>query len=118
MISKSDFLAGLQCERLLWTRFNARDQIPPPEASLQAMFDQGRGVGAVARGLFAGGMEVAPGITDPEEVERASQMALQARRLLFEPGFVFEGGSARADIMVPASNGSWDLYEVKGVQIS
>jgi hypothetical protein len=115
MISKSDFLAGLQCERLLWTRFNARDVIPTPDASLQAVFDQGREVGAVARGLFAGGMEVAPGITDPEEVERASQMALQARRPLFEPGFVFEGGFARTDILVPAKSGSWDLYEVKGV---
>ncbi|HEY5911665.1 MAG TPA: DUF2779 domain-containing protein, partial [Verrucomicrobiae bacterium] len=52
---------------------------------------------------------------DPEEVERASQMALQARRPLFEPGFIFEGTFARADILVLPKNGSWDLYEVKGV---
>jgi hypothetical protein len=115
MISKLAFLAGLQCERLFWTRFNARDQIPPPDARLQAIFDQGREVGAAARGLFAGGMEVAAGITDPEEVERASQLALRARRPLFEPGFTFEGAFARADILAPAGNGSWDLFEVKGV---
>lgn len=115
MISKSAFLAGLQCERLLWTGFNAPVRISPPDASLQAIFDQGREVNAVARTLFAGGMEVAAGIADPEEVEGASQLALQARRPLFEPGLVFKGAFARADILVPAKNGSWDLNEVKGV---
>jgi hypothetical protein len=115
MISKSAFRTGLQCQRLLWTRFNARHLIPPPGASLQAMFDQGREVGAVARGLFAGGMEVAPGITDPDEVERASQIALHARRPLFEPGCTFEGAFARADVLAPNRDESWDLHEVKGV---
>jgi hypothetical protein len=114
-ISKSAFLAGLQCERLLWIRFNAQDQIPPQDASLQAIFDQGRQVGAAARGLFAGGMEVTAGFMDPEEVKRASQLALRARKPLFEPGFTFEGTFARADVLTPATNGSWDLYEVKGV---
>lgn len=115
MISKSAFLAGLQCEKLLWTRFNARDLIPPPDGSLQAIYDQGREVGAVARRLFPGGIEVAAGIADTDEVERSSQLALQAGRPLFEPGFIFEGAFARADILAPAKNGSWDLYEVKGV---
>lgn len=115
MISKSAFLAGLQCEKLLWTRFNAHDLIPAPDAGLQAIYDEGREVGALARRLFPGGIEVAAGIADPDEVEQSSQLALRARRPLFEAGFIFEGAFARADILVPTKSGSWDLYEAKGV---
>jgi hypothetical protein len=114
-ISKSVFLAGLQCEKLLWTRFNARDQILPPDARLQAVFDQGHEVGVMARQLFPNGMEVAHGITDKEEVESASRLALQARRPLFEAGFSFGGAFARADILAPVGEDAWDLLEVKGV---
>lgn len=115
MISRSAFLAGLQCEKLLWTRFNAHDLIPAPDAVLQAIYDEGREVGAVARRLFPGGIEVAAGPADPDEVEKSSQLALRARRPLFEAGFIFEGAFARADILVSTKSGSWDLYEAKGV---
>ena len=114
-ISKSVFLAGLQCEKLLWTRFNARDQIPPPDLRLQAVFDQGHEVGVIARQLFPDGVEVAHGIMDIKEIANVSRLALQARRPLFEPGFCFGDAFARADILAPVGEDAWDLLEVKGV---
>ena len=51
-ISKSKFLWGSQCKKLLWDAYNAKDQIPEPEAAQQAIFDQGHEVGALAKSLY------------------------------------------------------------------
>ena len=46
-MSKSKFLWGSQCKNLLWYAYNAKDQIPEPDAAQQAIFDQGHEVGAL-----------------------------------------------------------------------
>ena len=95
-ISKSTYLMGLQCQKLIWFRYNAKDQIPAPDEATQAIFDQGTEVGELARQLFPGGIVVAPGIINPDEVIAETQKAIQARRSLYEAAFVFQGGYARA----------------------
>lgn len=112
-ISKSTYLNGLQCRKLLWFRYNARDQIPAPDADTQAVFDQGKEVGELAHQLFPGGTVVAPGIIAPAEVIAATQKAIPSRVPLYEAGFAFQGGYARADILAPVADGAWDLVEVK-----
>src|ERR1035437_7007804 len=108
-ISKSTFLMGLQCRKLLWFRYNAKDQIPAPDEATQAIFDQGTEVGEFAHSLFPDGLVVAPGIINPDEVIAQTQMAIQARRPLYEAAFVFHGGYARADILVPVAGDAWNL---------
>jgi hypothetical protein len=39
-VSKSKFLWGRQCKKLLWYAYNAKDQIPEADAAQQAIFDQ------------------------------------------------------------------------------
>ena len=112
-LSKSTYLIGLQCQKLLWFRYNAKDQIPAPDAATQAVFDQGTEVGELAHQLFPGGIAVAPGIVNPDEVIPATQKAIQSRRPLYEAAFAFHGGYARADILVPVAGNAWDLVEVK-----
>ncbi len=112
-ISKSTFLMGRQCSKLLWFRYNAKDQIPAPDEATQAVFDQSTEVGELARQLFPGGTVVAPGIVAPNEVIAATQKAIQSRRPLYEAAFAFQGGYARADILVPVAGNAWDLVEVK-----
>jgi hypothetical protein len=104
---------GRQCSKLLWFRYNAKDQIPSPDEATQAVFDQGTEVGELAQQLFPGGIVVAPGIITPDEVIAATQKAIQTRRPLYEAAFVFHGGYARTDILVPVAGGAWDLIEVK-----
>ena len=48
-ISKTKFLSGLQCPKLLWHAFNAKDLIPEPAAATQAVFEQGYEVGRADR---------------------------------------------------------------------
>src|ERR1039458_7509280 len=91
-ISKSTYMMGLQCQKLIWFRYNAKDQIPAPNEATQAVFDQGTEVSELARQLFPGGMGVAPGIINPDEVIAETQKAIQARQPLYEAAFVFHGG--------------------------
>jgi hypothetical protein len=92
-ISKSKFLCGLQCQKLLWHAYNAKNLIPEPDASQQAIFDQGHEVGALAKQLFPGGIEVGQGIVDIETVLKLSQSAIKQRRPLFEAAFAFDAAT-------------------------
>lgn len=112
-LSKSTFLMGRQCSKLLWFRYNAKDQIPAPDEAQQAVFDQGSEVGELAQQLFPGGVVVAPGIINPSEVIAETQKAILLRKPLYEAAFSYYGGYARADILIPVAGGAWDLVEVK-----
>ena len=112
-LSKTTFLMGRQCSKLLWFRYNAKDQIPAPSAATQAVFDQGTEVGELAHQIFPGGTVVAPGIITPSVVVAETQKALQQRKPLYEAAFAFHGAYARADILVPVVGNAWDLVEVK-----
>lgn len=112
-ISKSKFLAGLQCHKLLWHACNAKHLIPEPDAQTQAIFDQGHQVGELAKQLFPGGIEIGGDANDFNEILTRSKQALKQRRPLYEIAFSYNGGFARADIMNPVGSDAWDLVEVK-----
>lgn len=112
-ISKSKFLAGLQCDRLLWMLYNAKDQLPAIDAATQAIFDQGKEVGDLAKKLFPNGIEVGKGITDLKQTIQLSAQAVRLRRPMFEAAFEYQGAYARADILDPVEKDQWDIIEVK-----
>ena len=110
--SKSKYLEGLQCPKLLWMRCNAKEKFPPTDDSTQAIFDQGNLVTDLARTLFPGGIEI-EGVTDYDAIIRRTQDLLPARVPLFEPAFLVESFFARPDILFPNKDDSWDIFEVK-----
>lgn len=55
-ISKSKYISGLQCHKLLWHQYNAKELIPAVDAAQQAIFNQGHEVGQRARQLSPGGV--------------------------------------------------------------
>jgi hypothetical protein len=112
-LSKSKFLWGLQCRKLLWTAYNAKDQMPPTDAQTQAVFDQGHDVGRLAQKLFPDGIEVGRGVADLGEVLRLSLPVVKQRKPLFEAAFAHQGGYARVDILEPVADDAWDIIEVK-----
>jgi len=112
-ISKSKYLFGLQCPKLIWHAYNAKHLIPRPDAQQQAIFDQGHEVGALARQLFPGGIEIAGSSDDSDAILAESNHALGQHRPLYEAAFTFDGGYARADTLNPAGTDRWDLIEVK-----
>ena len=98
-VSKSKFLWGAQCRKLLWVAYNAKERIPEPDAATQAIFDQGHEVGELAKALYPGGIEVSADVADLEPVLQKSLEAVKARKPLFEARFTYNGGFARADIL-------------------
>jgi hypothetical protein len=112
-ISKSKFLWGLQCPKLLWYAYNAKEVIPEPDAATQAIFKQGHDVGAIAKKMFPDGVEVGAGVLDLDETIRLTLPALKLRKPLFEAAFSADGGYCRTDILRPSPQNAWDLIEVK-----
>lgn len=112
-LSKSKYLHGLQCEKLLWCDYNAKELIPPVDAHTQAIFDQGHQVGELAKTLFGGGKNIAPDTHEFKQVLQESREAILLRKPLFEAGFLSNSGYARADILEPVGRDAWDIIEVK-----
>jgi hypothetical protein len=112
LISKTKYIQGLQCPKLLWHVYNARDLIPPADEGTQAIFDQGHEVGLLAQKLFPGGITVEGNIPFDEVVTRSRDL-LQTRAPLFEAGFRHNHVIARADVLEPVGADGWNLVEVK-----
>jgi hypothetical protein len=58
MISKSKFMAGVQWLKRLYLIVHEPQLAAPPDGSSEAIIEQGREVGILARQLFPGGIEV------------------------------------------------------------
>ena len=123
-LSKSKYLAGLQCPKLLWTHFNDRELIPTPGPAQQHIFDTGHMVGDLAKRLYPGGKEVPMVFKASDAIEltvTATQDLMERRIPIFEASFLADDRYCRVDILVPVpgpdgdrENGTdWDLVEVK-----
>ncbi len=112
VLSKSKYLQGLQCPKLLWMSYHAKDQFPEIDPQTQAIFDQGHEVTALAQTLFPGGLEI-EGVKDFEAILKKTQELLPQRKPLFEAALRYKNTFARPDVLTPNKDGSWDLYEVK-----
>ncbi len=111
LLTKSKYMNGLQCLKLLWFVFNEPSKVPEPDASTQHIFDQGHLVGELAKQLYPGGINL-PHDKFMENINRTQQL-LASRKPLFEAGFMVEKLFCRVDILNPAADGAWDIIEVK-----
>jgi len=110
-LSKSRYLNGLQCPRLLWIATNEPERIPDPDAATQHIFDQGHLVGELAKKLFPGGID-----TPTEDFIgniTLTKEFLGQRRTLFEAGILSGRIYSRLDILKPVNGDEWDIVEVK-----
>ncbi|MFC2001213.1 DUF2779 domain-containing protein [Chloroflexota bacterium] len=111
MLSKSRYLNGLQCPRLLWIATNETERIPEPDASTQHIFDQGHLVGELAKKLYPGGIDL-PTEDFMSNLNMAKEL-LRQRRPLFEAGVLSGRIYSRVDILNPVNDNEWDIIEVK-----
>lgn len=110
-LSKSRYLNGLQCRKLLWVATNDFSRLPEVDEATQNVFDQGHYVGELAQALFPDGLNMySPSIS---ENLRETKAALRSRKPLFEAGFSPPRLFCRVDILVPSGEDKWDILEVK-----
>jgi len=110
LLTKSKYLAGLQCPRYLWALIHDKGKIPDPDVSAQFKFDEGTKVGELATKLFPEGINV-PFEDFKDNLEKSKDL-LKEKKPLFEAGFRAGDCFSRADILVPVGN-KWDIIEVK-----
>ncbi|HTV53428.1 MAG TPA: DUF2779 domain-containing protein [Terriglobia bacterium] len=113
-ISKSKFIAGVQCLKRLYLLVHARELAAQPEGSGEAIIEQGREVGLLARQLFPGGVEVdaSGGL---EAAVRTTRELVKNRDVpaIFEAAFECNDVVVRTDILQRRKENLWRLVEVK-----
>ena len=112
-LSKSKYLAGLQCPRRLWLASREPGLGTSPSTGLSARFDDGAEIGRRARGLFAGGVVVDDAGHD-EAMARTRQLLADPQvGAIFEAAFEHAGVRVRVDVLERLPGGTWGLREVK-----
>ena len=112
-LTKTRYINGLACRKLLWLAFNACERLPKPDESARFHFDEGRQIGELARRKYPAGVLLPP--EDPQASDRRSRKLLDERVPLFEAGFIHPDVPcyARADVLLPVGRDEWDVVEVK-----
>ena len=111
LLSKSKYMTGLQCPRLIWIQFHEPAKMPETEPGTQYIFDQGHLVGELAKKLFPEGIDISTG--DFMGNISSTTNLLKSRQPLFEAGILAGKLYSRIDILSPAAEEEWDIVEVK-----
>jgi hypothetical protein len=111
LLTKSRYITGLQCLKLLWIEVNQPERIPAPDINTQYTFDQGHLAGQLAQTLFPGGINI-PTDNFMDNVRQTRQL-LSMRSPLFEAGLISNNIYSRIDILNPVNEDEWDIIEVK-----
>ena len=113
-LSKSKFVAGCQCLKRLYWQVHEPEMATQPDATSEAVIEQGREVGLLARQMFPGGVEVrSEGGLD--QAIRATREIIGNRDVpaIFEGTFEHNGVLVRVDVLHRRKDERWRLIEVK-----
>jgi len=115
MLSKSRFLAGLQCRLRLWYQCFERQLIPEVHPSQQALFDAGQEVGQLATQLYPGGVKIEEDHLHHKAAVQSTLKAMQNPDVpaIYEAAFICDDVRIRVDILERSEHQSWNLIEVK-----
>jgi len=111
LLTKSNYLLGLQCPKLLWVYKNDKTRIPEPDFSAKAKFKMGDIIGVLATKVFPGGTDLAD-LGFKENID-ATKEAVKNRQTIYEAGFMVDNLFSRGDILLPVGEDEWDIIEVK-----
>jgi Domain of unknown function(DUF2779) len=114
-LSKSRFMAGLQCHKRLYLESYAHDLMPAIDPFTQSLLDTGAAVGALARSRFPDGVLIDDDHLHHEVAEERTRLALADATVpaIYEAAFTWDDVRVRADILVRVSGDVFDLVEVK-----
>ena len=114
MLSKSRFVTGCQCHKLLWWTVHEPDATElQPDKVLQDLFDQGRQVGEAARSRYPGGVLIdLPHKAVAERVAATQRALADGAPAVFEASFVARDTYVAIDVLERQGDG-YHLTEVK-----
>jgi hypothetical protein len=114
-LSKSRFLAGLQCHKRLYLEIHSPELATPPTPDRRAIMDMGTDVGVLAREYFPGGVLVAETHRQiPAALTRTAELIADPHvTAIFEGALVWQGILVRVDVIERLDAVRWRLIEVK-----
>ena len=113
-ISKSKYIAGVQCLKRLYFQVHEPGMAARAGAANQAIIEQGQEVGLLARQLFPGGVEVnGPGGLEAAIRSTRELAANPEVPAIFEGAFEHQGVIVKTDILQRRKEEHWRLVEVK-----
>ena len=115
MLSKTLYVKGKNCEKLLWLNKHNKAVLTPPNADTKARLDQGNAVGGLACSLFPGGREIPfDGKTFNQKIALTREWLRMDIETIFEATFEFDGVLVMVDCLDRSSGGGWFIvHEVK-----
>ena len=114
-LSKSKFLAGLQCHKRLFLEVYSPELATPPTPDRRAIMDMGTDVGVLARQYFPGGVLVEETHRQiPAALSRTAELVADPKvPAIFEGAFVWQSILVRVDVIERLDSTRWRLIEVK-----
>ena len=113
-LSKSRFVAGIQCHKLLWWKVHEPDAVElQPNIVLQDRFDQGSQVGELAQTRFPGGTLIDFPYREVDAKIEATRLALDfAAPAIYEASFLADNTFVAVDVLERLDDG-FRIIEVK-----
>jgi predicted RecB family nuclease len=114
-LSKSRFLLGAQCHRLLWLKAHEPDASElHHDAATELVLHQGHLVGEEARRRFPGGVLVDLAHDDIDgRLARTQELLDAGTDIIFEASFRALGVFVAVDVLRRTERGAWEILEVK-----
>ena len=115
LLSKSRFLAGLQCHLRLWYQNYEPYLASEVSPVQQSIFETGQEVGRLATRLYKKGVLIKQDYLHHTEAVQATLNAMQDPSItaIYEAAFNYDRVRVRVDILERVKGGSWNLVEVK-----
>ncbi|MBU0534115.1 MAG: DUF2779 domain-containing protein [Candidatus Omnitrophica bacterium] len=111
LLTKSNYVIGLQCPKYLWTKLYEKEKIPPYDASTLHRFEEGHLVDKFSRDFFPAGTDI-PTEDFMGNIKQTKELLAQ-RKLIFQAGILHDPIYSRIDILNPTHHNVWDIIEVK-----
>lgn len=112
-LSKTQYLAGLQCEKALWLELNG---VPKPDPGLRQlyMFEMGHAIERYAHKLFPEGIHVGDCYNNfQDNLQLTAQELNGGTSTLFEATFAGRHTHCRSDIVQKVSRNQLNINEIK-----
>ena len=112
LLTKSLFLTGLQCEKLLWTSVFDKNKIPNPSHALINKSCIGYQVEKLAKLMFKNAVD----LSNEKNIQTAAENTIHLMKIgktVLEAVFITDKCYARTDIVTKNNDNTYSIYEIK-----
>lgn len=104
-LSKSRFIKGMQCQKLLWLLAHKKDALSPPSKEQVQIFSIGNEVGELACELFPNGTRIHFDDGISHNAKRTKELLDSGASVIYEATFIYEGIVVMVDILQNTAQG-------------